>query len=144
VKRRKNGRTSVPACEIGSTSVLDREFNEGSFDYSVFAKHYQRLLSTDTAKRFFADIYKLPRQQGWTRDEHFSADGTLIESQTSFKSFVRKDGADAAKARAAKDEDPDNPEIHFRGDTRRNDTHRSRTDLQPAAKERDPVLALTC
>ena len=44
------------------------------------------------------------------------------------KSFVRKDGADAAKVPSAKDEDPGNPSVNFRGEKRRNDTHQSTTD----------------
>ena len=107
---------------------LDREFNEGSFNHSVFAKNYQRVLSADVAKLFFAEVYDLSRQEGWTSDEHFTADGTLIESWASLKSFVRKDGADAAKVQSAKDEDPGNPTINFRGEQRRNDTHQSTTD----------------
>ena len=31
---------------------LDREFAEGSFDHSVFAKNYERVLSADVAKLF--------------------------------------------------------------------------------------------
>lgn len=107
---------------------LDREFSEGSFNHSVFAKNYHRVLSADVAKLFFAEVYDLSRQEGWTSDEHFTADGTLIESWASLKSFVRKDGADAAKVQSAKDEDPGNPTINFRGEPRRNDTHQSTTD----------------
>lgn len=107
---------------------LDREFSEGSFDHSVFAKNYERVLSADVAKLFFVEVYDLSRQEGWTSDAHFTADGTLIESWASLKSFVRKDGADAAKVQSAKDEDPGNPSVNFRGEQRRNDTHQSTTD----------------
>ena len=106
---------------------LDREFSEGSFNHSVFAKNYERVLSADVAKLFFAEVYDLSRQEGWTSDEHFTADGTLIESWASLKSFVRKDGADAKKIQAAKDQDPSNPSVNFRGEQRRNDTHQSTT-----------------
>jgi len=109
---------------------LDREFSEGSFNHSVFAKNYERVLSADVAKLFFAEVYDLSRQEGWTSDEHFTADGTLIESWASLKSFVRKDGADKTKVQAAKDEDPGNPTINFRGEPRRNDTHQSTTDSE--------------
>src|SRR5208282_2076111 len=88
----------------------------------------ERVLSADVAKLFFAEIYDLSREEGWTSDEHFTADGTLIESWASLKSFVRKDGADAKKIAAAKDEDPGNPTINFRGEPRRNDTHQSTSD----------------
>ena len=107
---------------------LDREFSEGSFDHSVFAKNYDRVLSAEVAQLFFAEVYDLSRQAGWTSDEHFTADGTLIESWASLKSFVRKDGADAAKVKSAKDEDPGNPSVNFRGEKRCNATHQSTTD----------------
>jgi len=109
---------------------LDRELSEGSFDHSVFAKNYRRVLSAKVAELFFAEVYELSRQQGWTSDEHFTADGTLIESWASLKSFRRKDGAEEKKVQAAKAEDPGNPTINFRGERRRNDTHQSRTDPQ--------------
>jgi transposase len=107
---------------------LDREFAEGSFDHSIFAKNYERVLSAEVAKLFFAEVYDLSRQEGWTSDEHFTADGTLIESWASPKSFVRKDGGDQKKVAAAKDDDPGNPTISFHGEKRCNDTHQSTTD----------------
>jgi len=109
---------------------LDREFSEGSFDHSIFAKNYERVLSADVAKLFFAEIYDLSRQEGWTSDEHFTADGTLIESWASLKSFVRKDGTDQQKVESAKDDDPGNPTISFHGEKRCNQTHQSTTDPQ--------------
>lgn len=94
---------------------LDREFAEGSFDHSIFAKNYERLLSVDVAKLFFLEVYDLSWQAGWSSDDHFTADGTLIEAWASLKGFVRKDGVDQAKVAAAKDEDPGNPTIDFQG-----------------------------
>jgi hypothetical protein len=107
---------------------LDREFSEGSFNHSIFAKNYDRVLSADVAKLFFAEIYNLSRQEGWTSDDHFTADGTLIESWASLKSFVRKDGRDQQKVQSAKDNDPGNPTINFHGEKRCNDTHHSTSD----------------
>lgn len=107
---------------------LDRELSAGSFDHRVFAKNSERVLSADVARRFFAEVSDLARQEGWTSDEPFTADGTLIESWASRKRLVRKDGADAAKVQAANDEDPGNPTMNFRGETRCNDTHQSTTD----------------
>jgi transposase len=107
---------------------LDREFSEGSFDHSLFAKNYERVLSAEVARLFFAEIYQLSRAEGWTSDMHFSADGTLIESWASLKSFVRKDGADEKKIASAKDDDPGNPTVNFHGQKRCNQTHQSTTD----------------
>jgi transposase len=109
---------------------LDREFAEGSFDHSIFAKNYARVLSAEVARLFFIEVYDLSRQEGWTSNEHFTADGTLIESWASLKSFVRKDGGDQTKVQAAKDEDPGNPSVDFRGEKRCNDTHQSTTDSE--------------
>lgn len=109
---------------------LDRELSEGSFDHSIFAKNYERVLSAEVARLFFAEVYELSRQEGWTSDTHFTADGTLIESWASLKSFVRKDGGDEKKVREAKDDDPGNPTVNFHGEKRCNDTHRSTTDGQ--------------
>src|ERR1700742_1115787 len=45
---------------------LDREFSQGAFDHSIFAKNYQRVLSAEVARLFFAEVYDLSRQEGWT------------------------------------------------------------------------------
>lgn len=109
---------------------LDRDLDEGSFDPTVFTHNYERVLSADAAKLFFVEVYDLSRAEGWTSDQHFTADGTLIEAWASLKSFVRKDGKDQAKVRSAKDDDSGNPTINFHGEQRRNETHQSTTDSQ--------------
>jgi hypothetical protein len=53
-------------------------------------------------------------------DEHFTVDGTLIEAWASQKSFQRKDGPPRGDGR------------NFHGESRKNDTHASKTD--PDAK----------
>lgn len=116
------------SCNLLWLWFLDREFAQDSFDHSIFAKNYERVLSAEVAKLFFAEVYQLSRQEGWSSDEHFTADGTLIESWAGLKSFVRKDGADGRKIAAAKDDDPGNPTINFRGEQRKNDTHQSAGD----------------
>ena len=94
----------------------------------MFAKRSGRVRWGEVTRLFFAEVDALSRQHGWTSDEHFSADGTLIESWASLKSFVHNDGSDAQKVQAAKEEDPGNPTLDFRGQKRCNATHRSRTD----------------
>ena len=109
---------------------LDRKAEEGSFDHSIFSKNYERLLNEEVAGLFFEEVYELSREQDWASDEHFSADGTLIEAWASMKSF---------RPREDKDDDEDgsgdsngwtssNPEVDFRGQKRSNETHCSRTD----------------
>jgi transposase len=107
---------------------LERELDEGSFDATVFSHNYERLLSADAAKLFFAEVYDLSCQEGWTSDAHFTSDGTLIEAWASMKSFVKKEPA--SKSPDDKDGDPGNPTVNFRGEKRSNATHQSTTDGQ--------------
>jgi len=107
---------------------LDRECSEGSFNHSVFAKNYQRVLSADVARVFFAEVYALSRPHGWTGDEHFGADGARVESWASLESFLRQHGRKAQKLQAGKEEDPGHPTLDFGGQTRSHATHRRRAD----------------
>jgi len=118
----------LPAPRLGLARQAGGEFSQGSFNHSVFAKNCRRGLSAEAAGRFFAEVYELSRREGWSSDEHFTVDGTLSESWAGLKSFVRKDGGDARKLQSAKEEDPGNPSVDFRGQQRCNGTHRSRTD----------------
>ena len=57
-------------------------------------------------------------------DEHFTVDGTLIGVAASLKSFRPKD----EPFPPSDDDDPDNPNVDFRGECRSNATHASTTD----------------
>jgi transposase len=106
---------------------LDRELDEGSWDHSSFSQNQERVLCTEGAQLFFYEVFQLSREHGWTSDQHFSADGTLIESWASLKSFTHKAGMDQPP-RPPRDDDPGNPTIDFKGQRRTNDTHQSTTD----------------
>ena len=98
------------------------DLSEPMFDNSTFSKNQERLMQHEVAKIFFGQVVKLASEQGWISDEHFTVDGTLIESWASLKSFVPKDqpwsGGD----------DPGNADVDFRGQKRSNVTHESTTD----------------
>jgi hypothetical protein len=81
---------------------------------TVFTKNRDRLLNQEIARAFFRQVVN--RAAGVMSDEHFTVDGTLIEAWASQKSFQRKDGGS--------DEDGRN----FHGESRKNDTHASKTD----------------
>jgi transposase len=123
---------------------LDRELDEGSFDPTVFTHNSERVLSAEAARLFFIEVYELSREEGWASDQHFTADGTLIEAWASLKSFTRKDGRDKKQIDSAKDDDPGNPTINFHGEKRSNQTHQSTTDpesvLYRKAKGRESKL----
>ena len=106
---------------------LDRELDEGSWDHSSFSQNQERVLSSEGAQLFFYEVFQLSREHGWASDQHFSADGTLIESWASLKSFTPKPGTDQPP-RPPRDDDPGNPSVDFKGQRRTNDTHQSSTD----------------
>src|ERR1700735_5005021 len=90
---------------------------------TVVSKNRDRLLEGDIAQKFFDRILEQAEAARLTSDEHFSVDGTLIEAWASQKSFQRKDQTDVPPP-----DDPGNPTVNFHGETRRNDTHESKTD----------------
>jgi transposase len=90
------------------------ELDEPIWAVTVFTKNRDRLLNQAVAQRFFALVVE--QATPWISDEHFTVDGTLIEAWAGHKSFQRKDG------------DPDDPGRNFHGQTRKNDTHASKTD----------------
>ena len=108
-------------------SVLFRWFIGLNLDtpiwsHSTFSKNRDRLLRGDIAGAFFAAVAAQARAHGLLSDEHFTVDGTTLEAWASLKSFQPRD--------AAPPDDPDrgNPTINFKGQSRTNATHVSRTD----------------
>lgn len=108
---------------------LDMSADEPTFDASSFSRNRDRLLDHDVAAKFFAAVVEKARAAHLMSHDHFTVDGTLIEAMASLKSFRRKD--EKASDREPPD-DPGNPTVNFRGETRSNDTHASTTD--PEAK----------
>jgi transposase len=90
---------------------------------TVFSKNRDRLLKGDIARKFFDRILAQAEETNLLAAEHFSVDGTLIEAWASHKSFQRKDQPPPPAP-----DDPGNPTINFHGETRKNDTHESKTD----------------
>ncbi len=88
--------------------------DDGVWNHAVFSKNRDRLLTSDVAQQFFAEVNKLAKK--FMSDEHFTVDGTLIQAWASQKSFRSKDGSD----------DGDGGDFH--GQKRSNKTHESTTD----------------
>jgi transposase len=108
-------------------SVLYRWFvglsmDDPVWDATTFTKNRDRLLDGDIADAFFAEVLAAITAEGLVSDEHFTVDGTLLEAWASHKSFRPKDRD------APPPDDPKNPTVNFRGESRRNDTHQSTTD----------------
>jgi len=90
--------------------------DDGVWVPTVFSKNRERLIAHDAVVALFNEILAQAESEGLLSGEHFSVDGTLIQAWASHKSFVRKDA----------DDDADGSD--FKGQTRSNDTHESRTD----------------
>jgi transposase len=95
------------------------------WDATVFTKNRDRLLEAEVAKEFLARVVAQAREKGWTSDEHFTVDGTLLEAWASVKSFQPKD---PGKRDGSLPDDPGNPTVNFHGQKRSNETHESKSD----------------
>jgi transposase len=123
---------------------LDMDMTEEPFNHSTFSKNRERLMGHDVAREFFQRVVGQARQAKLMSSEHFTVDGTLIESWASLKSLQpkeeRKRERNRRKAKRRSDRDGkgggasggSNPTVDFRGQKRSNETHESKTD--PEAK----------
>ena len=107
--------------------------DDAVWDATVFTKNRDRLLEAELAKKFLARVVAQARDKGWTSDEHFTVDGTLLEAWASLKSFQRKDKEDASPP-----EDPGNPSVDFHGEKRSNQTHESKSDPEARLARKGP------
>lgn len=87
------------------------------WDQSVFSYNQERLIKADVGRRFLEEVNAQASQKGLLSNDHFSVDGTLLESLASIKSFRSKD-----------DDDSDKTAGDFKGEKLSNKTHRSTTD----------------
>lgn len=141
-------RSERALCERISFDMLFRWFldmtpDEACFDHSDFTNFRARLEKLDITKKFSDTIVMMAFEAGLISEEHFSIDGSLLQSHASLKSLrhieeIRR----AAEGRERKDKDgkggpgvggaqerPDsNAWVDFKGQKRSNKTHRSTTD----------------
>jgi len=118
-------------CEQLRYNLLLRWFvglpmDEPVFHPTSFTKNRRRLLTSEVAEAFFAQIRDQAEAHTLLSREHFSVDGTLIEAAASLKSLAPIDKDEGAGPPAAGG--GRNPEVDFHGQKRGNGTHRSATD----------------
>jgi len=125
-------RSERQLCERIDTDLLFRWFldlqpSDAAFDATTFTHTRARLDAHALTKAFFAAVVREALTAGLC-SEHFSVDGTLIESFAAAKSFrpIPADGEDPPSD--ANGFQPRNPEVDFHGQARTNATHRSTTD----------------
>lgn len=105
---------------------LDLNVAAPGFDPSSFSKNRERLLEHDVARAFFGEVVAEAKRRRLLSEEHFTVDGTLLESWPSLKSYRPRDGQDPPAGGGR------NAEVDFRGQRRGRQTHASTTD--PAAQ----------
>ncbi|HEX6507553.1 MAG TPA: IS5 family transposase [Chloroflexota bacterium] len=114
-------------CEQLDYNLLFRWFvglsiDEAVWDHSSFTKNRDRLIEAKVARKLLRRIVRKAGSAHLLSNEHFSVDGTLIESWAAVKSMRRRDG---------KDEPPGpgrNPTVNWHGEKRSNETHVSPKD----------------
>ena len=149
-------RSERQLCERLQTDLLFRWFldmqpSEEAFDHAVFAHNRVRLDEHDLTKKFFDAVVSEALTANLC-SEHFSVDGTMIESFASAKSFQPKLKPDSAAANNdesaggsgpgatgdAQGFKPRNVEVDFHGQKRTNETHQSRTDPEARLHRKGP------
>jgi transposase len=127
-------------CNMALRWFVGLNLDQDAWDASTFSQNRRRRFDrASLLEQFFDDTITRAMAAGLV-SRHVSADGTLVRANASFKSFLPIEVAldpDEYKRRlraqdaGAADEgppDPGNPTVNFRGEKRRNATHRSATD----------------
>jgi transposase len=91
--------------------------DEPVWDHSTFTKNRERLIEAKVARKLLRRVVRQARRSGLLSNEHFTVDGTLIESWAAVKSMRRRDGGDQPPGPGR------NPAVDFHGERRRNETH---------------------
>jgi transposase len=110
---------------------LDLNIMDPAFDASTFSKNKTRLLDHEVSGQFFQEVLAEAQRRDLLSDEHFTVDGTLLESWASLKSFRPKDGKGPKGGGR-------NLEVDFRGEERKNDSHASTTDPEARLARKGP------
>ncbi len=110
---------------------LDLNIMDPAFDPSTFSKNKTRLLDHEVSGQFFQEVLAEAQRRNLLSDEHFTVDGTLLESWASLKSFRPKDGKGPKRGGR-------NSEVDFRGEERKNDSHASTTDPEARLARKGP------
>ena len=107
---------------------LDLQPTDGVWVQETFSMNRQRFEDHGLVRKFFDRVVAEAIVAGLVSDDHFSVDGTLIQSYASLKSLRPLATADQKVSDGADNDDPGNPTVNFRGEKRANKTHRSLTD----------------
>ena len=121
-------RSERQLCEHLEYNLLYRWFvgialDAAVWDHSSFTTHRDRLIEHTAVRTLFDEVVSQADRAGLLSSEHFSVDGTLVRAWASHKSLVPRDGPPPPKGGSKS-----NPEVDFKGQSRKNDTHVSTSD----------------
>ena len=119
----------------------DVDADQAVWDATTFTHNRERFERHGLVQKFFERVVASALVQEYASNDHFTVDGTLIQSWASLKSFRPKDEpVDQPPA-----EGGSNPSVDFRGEKRTNETHQSTTDPQARlARKSNATAALLC
>jgi transposase len=117
---------------------IDLSLDAPVWDATSFTKNRERFERHGLLRTFFDHVVQSALVEQWASEEHFSVDGTLIESYASMKSVRSIEGGAERVSDDAEDDDPGNPTVNFRGQRRSNVTHRSLTDPEARLARKSP------
>lgn len=104
------------------------------WDATTFTKNRERFERHGLVQKFFEQVVASALVEQYASNDHFTVDGTLIQSWASLKSFRPKE--------EPRDHPPaaggSNPSVDFRGEKRSNETHRSTTDPEARLAKKSP------
>jgi IS5 family transposase len=106
------------------------------WDHSTFSKNRDRLLDGEIAAKFLTAVLAQSRVKRLLSSEHFSVDGTLIEAWASMKSLKPKEPSEGGNSAGGGRNAP----ADFKGEKRRNETHRSTTDADARLYRKGPGM----
>jgi transposase len=109
---------------------LDLQPTDGVWVQETFTMNRRRFEAHGLVRKFFDRVVADAILEGLVSEDHFSVDGTLIESYASIKSLRPIDQQGQRVSDGSDDDDPGNPTVNFRGEKRSNKTHRSVTDAE--------------
>ncbi len=104
------------------------------WDATTFTKNRERFERHGLVQKFFERVVASALVDQYASNDHFTVDGTLIQSWASLKSFrPKEEPRDRPPA-----EGGSNPSVDFRGEKRSNETHRSTTDPEARLAKKSP------
>lgn len=126
-------RSEIQLCEQIGYNLLFRWFldmnSSGSvWTPEVFCMNRARFDQHGFVRDFFERVVNEGILEGLVSEDHFSVDGSLIQSFASMKSLRPIDTRDTQVSDGSDDGDPGNPTVDYRGEKRTNATHRSLVD----------------